>query len=118
MNERMKDQDENELDGPEIGGGDGNRVKFLNYEKYDLAELKNKLDELDRMRGTEDSFKYWSIRIQDYMNESNPEGPMIISNSGIAQQDIQVIGKARVQNFEVSNLVFWQVNTLIEAGRE
>ena len=96
MNERMKDQDENELDGPEIGGGDGNRVKFLNYEKYDLMELRKNLDEQDRMRGTEDSFNYWEERIEDYMKEANPEGPMIISNSGVAQQDLRVIGKARV----------------------
>ena len=96
MNERMKDHDENEHEAAEIGGGDGNRVKFLNYEKYDLLELKNKLDELDKMRQTEDSFQYWNMRIQDFMNEANPEGPMIISNSGLAQQDIQVIGKIRV----------------------
>ena len=77
-------------------GGDSNRVKFLNYEKYDLQQLKNDLDVLDKDRGTEDSFRYWSDRIQDYMNEAKPEGPMIISNAGVAGQDIRVIGKLRV----------------------
>ena len=96
MNERMRDQDDDEVRAPEVGGGDDNRVKFLNYEKYDLMELRKNLDEQDRMRGTEGSFNYWEDRIEKYMKEANPEGPMIISNSGVAQQDLRVIGKARV----------------------
>ena len=96
MNGRMKDQDEDEVQAPEVGGGNDNRVMFFSYEKYDLMELRKNLDEQDRMRGTEDSFNYWEERINDYMKEENPEGPMIISNSGVAHEDLRVIGKARV----------------------